>query len=196
MQLRPTLVSGMALCLSIGLGPVAAQAPQDGGGHPGHASPYAGLAEREIKSLSQADIRELRQGRGWGLALPAELNGVPGPAHLLELQDELGLSEDQISAIRAIHAEMRAEAIEVGRRLIEAEAALDAAFAAGAPEEVRLRRLVDAAEAARADLRFVHLSRHLSTPALLTDEQIERYGELRGYGTENGCRDGAEGHCH
>ena len=55
----------------------------------GH-SPYAGLEAREIKSLSEADIEELRRGGGWGLALPAELNGVPGPAHLLELRDEIG----------------------------------------------------------------------------------------------------------
>ena len=36
--------------------------------------PYAGMQERPIKSLSDADIRELKRGGGWGLALAAELN--------------------------------------------------------------------------------------------------------------------------
>ena len=64
----------------------------------GH-SPYAGLEGREIKSLSDTDLEDLRLGRGWGLALAAELNGVPGPAHLLELQAELGLDAGQVAAI-------------------------------------------------------------------------------------------------
>ena len=71
-----------------------------------HASPYAGLETRTIKSLSEADIEELRRGGGWGLALPAELNGVPGPAHLLELKNEIGLSPEQIAAIEEIFTEM------------------------------------------------------------------------------------------
>ena len=48
--------------------------------HGGHATPYAGLETRAIKSLSDEDIAELRRGGGWGLALPAVLSGLPGPA--------------------------------------------------------------------------------------------------------------------
>lgn len=44
--------------------------------HQGH-SPYAAMEGCEIKSLSAEDIEDLREGRGWGLALAAELNGVP-----------------------------------------------------------------------------------------------------------------------
>ena len=44
-------------------------------------------------------IAELEAGSGWGLALPAELNGRPGPAHLLELKEALGLSPEQVAAI-------------------------------------------------------------------------------------------------
>ena len=47
-----------------------------------HNSEYVGEERRQIKSLSDDDISELRQGGGWGLAKAAELNGVPGPAHL------------------------------------------------------------------------------------------------------------------
>jgi hypothetical protein len=55
----------------------------------GAQTPYAGLQNRAIKSLSDNDINELRRGGGWGLALAAELNGMPGPAHLLELKDQI-----------------------------------------------------------------------------------------------------------
>ncbi len=168
------------LSLALALAP----AILDAQGHGGHAAPYAGLERRAIKSLSAGDIDELRRGGGWGLALAAELNGVPGPAHLLELRDEIPLGAEQIAAIEAIFAEMKAEAIAAGARLIAAEEALEAAFRAGALEDVRLRSLVTAAEVARAELRFVHLSRHLSTPALLTKAQIERYNILRGYGSD------------
>ena len=69
--------------------------------HHGTHSPYAGLQERAIKSLSADDIEQLRHGRGWGLALPAELNGVPGPAHLLELQERIPLEPDQVADVLA-----------------------------------------------------------------------------------------------
>ena len=53
-------------------------------------SPYSGMQSRPIKALSEQQIADLRAGRGMGLALPAELNGYPGPVHVLELADKLG----------------------------------------------------------------------------------------------------------
>ena len=156
-------------------------------------TPYAGLETREIKSLSEADLDELRRGGGWGLALPAELNGVPGPAHLLELRDEIGLNAEQVGQIETIYAEMKAEAQEAGTRLIESERAIETAFREATLDEVRLRSLVAEAESARADLRFIHLSRHLSTPPLLTEGQIARYTQLRGYAADP-CATIPEGH--
>ena len=67
-----------------------------------HKSKYAGEEKREIKSLSATDIEELQNGKGWGLAKAAELNGVPGPVHLLEMKEELELSAEQIRAIEDI----------------------------------------------------------------------------------------------
>ncbi len=159
----------------------------------GHDAPYSGLETREVKSLSEEDIAELEAGGGWGLALPAELNGLPGPVHLLELAGELGLDAEQIAAIEGIHAEMRDEAREAGARFIEAERALDAAFADGGPAPDLLAGLIDASERARAELRRVHLSRHLMTPPLLTPEQIELYAVLRGYAGDP-CDSVPEGH--
>jgi hypothetical protein len=176
--------------------PAAAVAQGHGHGTHGHLhsspqattqSPYSGMETRAIKSLSAQDIADLRRGAGWGLALAAELNGVPGPAHLLELKDEIGLSSAQVAAIETIFVEMQSEAQAVGERLIAAEAAIEEAFRAGELAPDRLRALIDTAAEARADLRYIHLSRHLETPPLLSAEQIARYNDLRGYSATDPC---------
>ncbi|HSP24803.1 MAG TPA: hypothetical protein VLQ65_06485, partial [Saliniramus sp.] len=179
----------LAFCLAIFIAPTSTLAQ----GHSGHASPYAGFETRAIKSLSENDIDELRRGGGWGLALAAELNGIPGPAHLLELRDEIPLSADQVTAIEAIFGEMQSEARAAGARLIDAEEAIEVEFRAGGLDDARLRSLIAEAEAARAELRFIHLSRLLSTPPLLSAEQVARYNSLRGYGSDP-CANVPEGH--
>jgi hypothetical protein len=184
MSLR-TLFLGLALALS----PAAVPA-QD---HSGYSSPYAGLETRANKSLSGTDLKELRRGGGWGLALAAELNGAPGPAHLLELRDKIPLSADQIVTIQQIFNEMQTEAIAAGARLIAAEEAIEAAFRAANLDDARLRALIAQAEEARAELRFIHLSRHLSTPPLLSADQIAKYNTLRGYGSDP-CANVPAGH--
>ena len=45
--------------------------------------PYAGQQARTIKALSDDDLAALRKGEGMGMAKAAELNGYPGPAHVL-----------------------------------------------------------------------------------------------------------------
>lgn len=159
----------------------------------GHSS-YAGLESRAIKSLSDADLEDLRLGRGWGLALAAELNGVPGPAHLLELQAELGLDAGQVAAIEDIFAAMQSEAQEAGERFIAAEAAIEAAFRDGGMSPDTLRDLINTSAVVRAELRLIHLSRHLETPPLLTADQIARYNDLRGYGAADPCDAVPDGH--
>ena len=156
-------------------------------------SPYAGEQAREIASLSDDDLLELAEGGGWGLARAAELNGVPGPAHLLELADEIGLDAGQRAAIVAIRDEMRTQAIAAGERFVAAERALDTAFTGAVPDAATLERLVRDAGIARAQLRLVHLAAHLRTTPLLTDEQVERYGVLRGY-ADDPCDAVPEGH--
>lgn len=155
--------------------------------------PYQGLETREITSLSDQDIDALRSGSGWGLALPAELNGFPGPAHVLELADELGLSESQNQRVSAIFDAMRVDAIAKGEALIDAERNLDQGFRSDSLDADQLRRLIDLAEAARADLRYVHLSRHLMTLGILDAEQVAAYSLLRGYASDP-CASVPDGH--
>lgn len=169
------------------IGPALAQH----GGH-GPASPYAGEQTRAIKSLSEDDIAELRRGGGWGLAKAAELNGVPGPAHLMELKDALALNDEQAAAIGEIFATMKADAIAEGERLIGHEQALGDAFRTREVTHESLRRLLARIEQSRAALRYIHLAAHLSASALLTEDQIARYVTLRGYGDP--CANRPEGH--
>ncbi|GAA0609386.1 hypothetical protein [Thalassospira tepidiphila] len=144
-------------------------------------SPYVGQQHRPVKSLSADDMAELRKGGGWGLAKAAELNGVPGPAHLLELSAQIPLSSDQHAAITALYADMKENAIIAGNRLIEAEVALDAAFKAGGLTAEELEGLINTITQSLGRLRYVHLSTHLKTPEILSPDQIARYNSLRGY---------------
>src|SRR6184192_328486 len=91
-------------------------------------SPYAGPEQRAIKALSDEEVRDLLEGRGMGLAKAAELNSYPGPLHVLQLADQLGLSEAQRKATDALYANMRQQALSVGRQIVEAERSLDRAF--------------------------------------------------------------------
>lgn len=163
--------------------------------HDGHraTAPYAGQDARDIKSLSAEDIAELRRGGGWGLAKAAELNGMPGPAHLLELRDQIGLTPDQASAIQAIFDKMRADAVREGERLIALERALDEQFRNRAVTDQSLRQILTEIEESRQALRYIHLSAHLATPRVLTQEQVRRYNALRGY-AENPCSAVPPGH--
>lgn len=173
--------------------PVLAFAQQHGQDHA--SAPYSGFEKRQIKSLSKQDIEQIRDGGGWGLALPAELNGLPGPDHLLELRTELELSDDQVAAISKIHADMRRDAIAAGERFLAAEAALSDAFSGSDLSDSALRDLLKNAADARAALRYIHLSRHLLTPKLLSAVQIQRYAILRGYADESDpCANVPEGH--
>jgi hypothetical protein len=148
---------------------------------PGHHSTYGGQQHRSIKSLSPKDLEELRRGGGWGLAKAAELNGMPGPAHLLELKDKIALSPDQTVAIKELFLDMRRQAIAKGKQLIALEKQLDHAFKTQHITDRSLHDMLSKIARTREDLRYIHLSTHLKTPKILTGEQISQYNILRGY---------------
>jgi len=157
-------------------------------------SQYAGQEKREIKSLSADDIEQLKAGKGWGLAKAAELNGYPGPSHLLEMKDKIGLSGTQLKQVQGIFEEMRSAAVPLGNRLIELERELDKEFSGGTVDRAKLEGLLSEIGKVQGELRFVHLSAHLKTPLILTKEQIRTYNSLRGYGSDDPCRNVPEGH--
>ncbi len=144
-------------------------------------SPYAGLEARPVKALSDEQIADLKAGRGMGLALAAELNGYPAPRHLLDLADQLSLTPAQRAEVQRLFDAMAAEAIPLGERLIREETELDRLFADHTVTAESLRAATQTIGGTQAALRDTHLKYHLSTLALLTPEQVERYAQLRGY---------------
>jgi Spy/CpxP family protein refolding chaperone len=152
--------------------PAAGQAP---------AAAAAPAAHGSAKSLPPDEIESLLAGEGMGLARAAEMNHYPGPRHLLDVENQIGLSEQQRAAIRRIYIETTDDARKVGRKIVDAEAELSEAFVRGAITEARLRSLVMKVAELRGQLRFIHLAAHLKTKKLLTAEQVEKYETLRGY---------------
>jgi hypothetical protein len=145
-------------------------------------SPYAGMQTRPIKALSEQQVADLKAGRGMGLALAAELNGYPGPAHLLELADKLDLSADQRSKLQELFASMKQEALPIGAKLLDQESELDGEFVSHTITPESLKSSTAAIAATQGVLRETHLKYHLFTATLLTQSQMQRYSELRGYG--------------
>jgi Spy/CpxP family protein refolding chaperone len=143
--------------------------------------PYSGLEARPIKALSDQQIADLKAGRGMGLALAAELNGYPGPLHVLELAEALGLTPGQRDKMTRLFEAMKAEAVILGEKLITAEAALDRQFAGKTITDASLVDGVQTVASAQGALRAAHLKYHLATVEVLTPEQVTRYADLRGY---------------
>lgn len=146
-----------------------------------HHSPYAGQELGEIKSLSADDLAELESGGGWGLAKAAELNGMPGPSHVLKMKADLALSVDQEASTQRIFEKMREDAVIEGKRLIASELALEIAFREGSINNASLRAQLREVETIRANLRYIHLTAHLEMMRVLTEVQVKQYSELRGY---------------
>lgn len=142
----------------------------------------AGEEREEIKALSREAINNYRSGKGMGLSKAAELNHYPGPSHALELAEALGLSAEQREKAKALFENMEAEAIRLGKAIVEKEKQLDAEFACRTIDEPKLRRLLDESATLQGKLRFAHVYAHLKMRELLSADQVARYDELRGYG--------------
>jgi Spy/CpxP family protein refolding chaperone len=170
----------------------AAETPGDPGTkhrHPAAAgseslrSPYAAIPGTAASGLLPEEVEGLTKGQGMALALAAEVNGYPGPRHLLDAAQagQLELPPDQRQAIQRIYDRMLAEAKAKGQEILQAEEGLATRFRHSHIDEESLRNLLGQIGLLRADLRFIHLRAHLETKAVLSPEQVARYNALRGY---------------
>ena len=123
-----------------------------------------------------------------GMAKAAELNGYPGPRHVLAIAGELRLNDAQVGQVTAIHDRMSAAARPLGVELIEREGLLDQLFAKTEITSERLTAETAAIGEIQGRLRAVHLAAHLETRAVLSAEQAAQYDRLRGY-TKAGLSD-------
>lgn len=146
-------------------------------------SPYAAIPGTAASGLLPEEVEGLTKGQGMALALAAEMNGYPGPRHVLEAAGpgQLDLRPDQREAVQRFYDQMLAEAKAKGQEILQAEEELAMRFRHGHIDEPSLRETLHRIGEYRADLRFIHLRTHLGTKALLTPEQIARYNAVRGY---------------
>src|SRR5262249_881737 len=147
-------------------------------------SPYRGMQTRSIKALSEQQIADLKAGRGMGLALSAELNGYPGPVHVLEFSDQLNLLPDQKARVQGLFNAMKAERLPLRAKCWEQDAALDQQFASHSITAESLKIAMAQIGMTQAELRNTHLKYHLQTAQILSAEQVQHYSALRGYGSE------------
>lgn len=182
----------IVLAVPFASGSTLTQLAQHSGHHPGGpvppavigdgpAQPYAGLSGRRVKALSATQEADLRAGRGMALALAAELNGYPGPMHVLEHADALVLTPGQRAAAEALRLRMAEEAQAIGQRMVELEEKLDALFANGAVNTGQLAGVTAALGGLAGRLREVHLAAHIGMRAALGPGQRAAYARLRGY---------------
>lgn len=145
--------------------------------HPAPATPPTSTA---TSALSAEAVTQLLNGDGMGLAKPAELNGFPGPKHVLDLKKELAITPEQESRVDAIRRAMLERAQAIGRRIVELEQGLDAAFKAERITDADLKQRAGEIAKLQGELRTVHLQAHIVTKRVLTPEQVKKYYELRG----------------
>lgn len=148
--------------------------------HP-QQSPYADQAASDIKALTAEEQSSLLDGKGAGFAKAAELNGYPGPLHVLELATQLDLSAEQLAETRTLFERMRTAARAAGAALVDAERNLDRLYATRSATAESVTDQLSRIEMLRARLRGVHLNAHLEQAAILDGHQILRYAQLRGY---------------
>lgn len=142
-------------------------------------SPYAGRSSSSVASLTTQEVDDLLAGRGLGMARAAELNGYPGPRHVLDLQSELDATV--VAKTEELFKEMQAAAKPIGTQVVALEKELGELCASRSIDEPMLPQKVDALAALMGQLRVIHLRTHIRMTALLTADQIASYQRLRGY---------------
>lgn len=138
------------------------------------------LTVQTVRSQPIPPDRELlERGAGAGMASYADLNGYPGPKHVLEMRDTLRLTDEQEKSIEAIFDEMSENARAKGESIIAKEMELDSKFRLGVATMPDVRRLTGEIGMLRGELRAVHMTAHIQARQILTKQQIALYNTIR-----------------
>ena len=147
-------------------------------------SPYINKQEQTIKALSEERIQQYLNGEGMGFALSAELNQYPGPKHVIELSDQLSLTDTQLVDSNALFSQMNLEAKALGVDLIAEEKKLESLFRTGTITPQQIRKSVTLISGIQSELRSLHLVTHIQQKKILSMHQQQLYQQLRGYNNE------------
>src|SRR3970282_819017 len=87
----------------------------------------------------------------------AERNGFPGPKHVLELKEKLGLTPDQIRQKQDLRRTVKRAAVTAGGNIVKAEEDLFQSFENGSVTEKSLQTRLHEIARMRGELRLLHL---------------------------------------
>jgi len=176
-----TTAKWLSACLAAFLVASALPAAAQQAGQPGHQG-------RGHGAMQAREFRNLQQGRGMGMGRVAEVNGYPGPMHVLQHAEALELAEGQIERSRELMSRVKSRAPELGKQIVDAERRLAAMFAEGGINAAEMDALLLEIAKLRAHLRSLHLTAHLDQAAVLTEAQLLKYKELRSAARAEGER--------
>ena len=131
--------------------------------------------------VSDEQRSQYLNGEGMGLAKAAELNHYPGPRHVLDIAEKLGLSPDQLAATRALFEDVHTKAQALGKQILAREDELGALFCEQHADADKVRQLTAEIANLQGQLRALHLTAHVHERGLLSTEQVAKYDALRTY---------------
>jgi len=129
------------------------------------------------------DRQSLLNAEGMGLASYAEMNGYPGPKHVIELKEQLGLTTDQLKKTEGLVKGVELSGKLTGQEIVREEEELYKLFEGATANDRTVRAGVERIGKLRGELRFIHLQAHVKMKQILSGNQIQRYNELRGHGS-------------
>ncbi|MEK9138637.1 MAG: hypothetical protein AAB393_16055 [Bacteroidota bacterium] len=137
-----------------------------------------------LASLARAqaippDKESLENSEGAGMAAYADVNGYPGPKHILEMQDMLMLTEEQRKDIQSIFEAMKESARAKGDAIIQKERQLESLFRTEKATEAEVKKMSSEIGRLRGELRAIHMVAHIQAKQVLIKDQTALYNSLR-----------------
>lgn len=154
-----------------------------GGKHQMHGQAQGGMQGMGggmLGGVSEQEKEALLKGAGLGAGMIAMMNGYPGPKHVLEMGDELGLTAKQRESIGKTYGKVKAESVEFGTELVEKDEKLTALFASGSVSTGEVEKLSREIGELQGRVRAAHLNAHVETYDALTPAQREQLSSMQG----------------
>lgn len=133
-----------------------------------------------LSGVSEQEKEALLKGGGLGAGMIAMMNGYPGPKHVLEMGDELELTDAQRESIGTIYGKVKAESVKYGTELVEKDEALAAMFTSGSVDTGDVEKLAREIGELQGRVRAEHLNAHVKTYDALTPAQREKLSSMQG----------------
>ena len=96
-----------------------------------------------------------------------------------ERPEEIGVGEETLEKLEKLVAEIKAKEKELKAKLVEARNAVDPLLDQNRPDEKKLTAAVGATSAVMRQTRELSVKSSVRIRALLTDEQLEKFMEIR-----------------